>query len=90
MTATPTHISKLVNLTHGQANGILIDSYAMLANASTDAERLTRDVIQDELMARSPEMQDAIDRWCLDLDTDDTQYDIVMRHVGAMDRSGTA
>lgn len=90
MTATQARISELVRLTQAQPNGVLIDSYAALADASTDAERLTRDVIQDELMARSTAMQTAIDEWCYDLDTEDTQYDVVMRHVGSVARSGVA
>jgi hypothetical protein len=82
-------VSEMKFETAQQTNGVLIDSYAALVAAGdgcSDAVKLSKAVICDELERRNAELRAALDAWESDLESDVTHDQVVLRFARAMKR----
>ncbi|PWK81693.1 hypothetical protein C8D88_116104 [Lentzea atacamensis] len=73
-------IRQMQAMTRALSDDQLITSYLLVVEAADTAEtRLVRGVLQDELERRIPAIAEATEAWVNDLDSDDTQEDVVLR-----------
>jgi hypothetical protein len=72
-----------------QTNGTLTESYKLLvtitaAGFTSDAAKLAKAVIADELAKRNAHLRNALDAWELDLNTTVTHDEVVLQHAAKM------
>lgn len=72
-------IRQMQAMTRAQSDDQLITSYLFLVESDDAAARLVRGVVQDELERRIPAIAAATEAWVNDLESDDTQEDVVLR-----------
>lgn len=72
-------IRQMQAMTRALSDDQLIASYLFVVESDDAAARLVRGVVQDELERRIPAIADATEAWVNDLESDDTQEDVVLR-----------
>jgi hypothetical protein len=79
-------IEQMKTLARDMSHIALIDAYRITVDAAdpSPAARLVKSVLQDELEHRYPVIAEATESWVEDLDTEDTQDDVVLRCLAKM------